>query len=221
MISIVDRSIDLPLSIETIRKHCRAPENGDDDESLRSYMNSAVWFLEQQTSRVAVPTEFREHFGAWPWGSGPVSGWRTLDGRYPQWSSPYRLGRAPVREVYGVSYLDGDGATVYVANGLFRFDRTPEGGDLSFSPDFTTPIVASDRTGPIRVHYVAGHDVEGTSEGASGYDPDLMYNPVIGHALLLLTANWYENREPVNIGNITTNLPFSLDALLSQLRIFR
>lgn len=210
MFQIIERSVELPIPIDTIRDHCRAPENGDDDEALRNYMRSAVWFLEQQTSRVAVPTEFKEHFSDWPPNSSGIC-----------WSYAMKLGRFPVREVYGISYLDDDENLQQVAGSDFRFDRTPEGGDVAFGPDFTAPLLASNRSKPIYIHYTAGTDAFGTTEGDSGYEPDLMYNPVVGHALLLLTAHWYENREPVNIGNITSSLPFSLDALLSQLRIFR
>ena len=37
-------------------------------------------------------------------------------------------------------------------------------------------------------------------------------------ALMLLVGHWYENREVVNIGNITTVLPFGFKALLEPYR---
>lgn len=37
----------------------------------------------------------------------------------------------------------------------------------------------------------------------------------IRQAILLLAAHWYENREPVNVGNITSELPFGVYALLA------
>lgn len=220
-ISVVDRSFDLPVSIDKIRSHCRAPENGDDDDLLRTYMKAAMIFLETQTGRVPIVTEFREHFEAWPCASPPLSGWQTQDGRYPAFPPTLKLSRAPIREVYGVSYIDEDGATVDVANGLFRFDRTPEGGNVTFLEDFTSPVVSSLATGPIMVHYVAGYDTDTGSEGESAFDPDVAHNELVGQALLLLTSNFYELREPVNVGNIVTQIPFTLDAILSQLRIFR
>jgi len=39
-------------------------------------------------------------------------------------------------------------------------------------------------------------------------------------AMLLLVGHWYENREPVNIGNISTTLPYGFEALLEPYRIF-
>jgi uncharacterized phiE125 gp8 family phage protein len=40
----------------------------------------------------------------------------------------------------------------------------------------------------------------------------------ICHALLMLIAHWYENRATVNVGNITSELPFAVNALISNHR---
>jgi uncharacterized phiE125 gp8 family phage protein len=37
----------------------------------------------------------------------------------------------------------------------------------------------------------------------------------IRQAMLLLIGHWYENRETINIGNITSSLPFAVEALLT------
>ncbi|CAM6608640.1 head-tail connector protein [Klebsiella quasipneumoniae] len=50
-------------------------------------------------------------------------------------------------------------------------------------------------------------------------DPDgLVIEDDIKLALMLLVSHWYENREPVNIGNITTTLPFGVKSILEQHR---
>jgi hypothetical protein len=40
------------------------------------------------------------------------------------------------------------------------------------------------------------------------------------HALKLLIGHWYANREPINIGNITTPLERDVDALMWPDRYF-
>lgn len=53
----------------------------------------------------------------------------------------------------------------------------------------------------------------------AGYGADGSAVPLpIRQAILLLVGHWYENREAVNIGNITTALPFAVDALLAPYR---
>jgi uncharacterized phiE125 gp8 family phage protein len=40
----------------------------------------------------------------------------------------------------------------------------------------------------------------------------------IRQAVLLLVGHWYENRATVNIGNITSIIPFTVDALIAPFR---
>lgn len=199
MIIVLDRSIDLPVPIEDIREHCRAPANGDDDNLLRRYAGAAISFIETQTSRVMVPTTFEERFSCW--------------------SVPIRLGRTPVRDVISVSYLDHEGTLQTVSGTDYRWDRTPEGAAVNFIQGYSFPSLASDREGVVRIEYEAGTDVEGTS--GSGLDPDLVSNNEATQAMLFLLSHWYETREPVNMGNIVTGIPFTAESLLSHLRVFR
>jgi len=37
---------------------------------------------------------------------------------------------------------------------------------------------------------------------------------------LLLVGHWYSNREAVNIGNITSEVPLAVEALLQPYRIY-
>lgn len=47
---------------------------------------------------------------------------------------------------------------------------------------------------------------------------DAVVSALQKQAVLLLASHWYENRIPVNIGNIVNDLPHSLTAILSNLR---
>lgn len=51
----------------------------------------------------------------------------------------------------------------------------------------------------------------------TGYTAGLAPKP-LQVAVRLLVAHWYENREPVNIGNIVNELPFAVDNIL---RLYR
>ncbi|EPZ2492062.1 head-tail connector protein [Enterobacter hormaechei] len=71
-------------------------------------------------------------------------------------------------------------------------------------------------------------------ESSPGYadDPDpillnddvkaamLLLNDDVKAAMLLLIGHWYANREAVNIGNITSAVPFAVEALLQPYRIY-
>ena len=50
---------------------------------------------------------------------------------------------------------------------------------------------------------------------AAGYGAAANVPVTYKHAILLLTQHWYENREPVNIGNIVNQLPFTIQSLMA------
>lgn len=47
---------------------------------------------------------------------------------------------------------------------------------------------------------------------------DATERETVKQAVLLLVAHWFANREAVNVGNITTALPFGVEALVAPLR---
>ena len=51
--------------------------------------------------------------------------------------------------------------------------------------------------------------------GEDGGDPPLV-SARVKLAMLLLLTHWYEHREAVNIGNITSEVPMGVEALLWQ-----
>jgi len=59
-------------------------------------------------------------------------------------------------------------------------------------------------------------DQEGYAEDCDGL---LLSDDVIA-AMLLLIGHWYANRETVNVGNITSEMPFATEALLQPYRIY-
>lgn len=65
-------------------------------------------------------------------------------------------------------------------------------------------------TNLIRIRYVAGY-------GSGSDDVPLPWE--IRAAMLLMLGHFYANREAVNIGNITSDIPFGVDALLRPLRV--
>lgn len=61
------------------------------------------------------------------------------------------------------------------------------------------------------------------SEDSPGYadaDDSILLGDDVKAAMLLLIGHWYSNREAVNIGNITTAVPFAVEALLQPYRIY-
>ncbi len=79
----------------------------------------------------------------------------------------------------------------------------------SFVHSESTAYTAATNPVRYRVTYQAGY--------AQLDDPNAWSAPEdIQQAVLLLVGHWYENRETVNVGNITSELPLTTHALLSN-----
>lgn len=102
--------------------------------------------------------------------------------------------------------------------------RDEAGADVTLDPGVTTDVRA-DALGPF-VRLRDGQSWPATAWGddavsvvfIAGYGAPAAVPQAIRHAILLLVGHWHANREPVNIGNITSSLDFSVTALLAPFR---
>ncbi|MGV3649847.1 MAG: head-tail connector protein [Devosia sp.] len=119
-----------------------------------------------------------------------------------------RLPLPPIVDIVSIKYIDTSGAeqtmpdTDYrlLSNGSIWAERWP----TVKGPD------------AVRIRYRAGYDGEPAADDGTGDVP-----PAIKHAILMLVGQWYATREAINIGNIVSDLPFGVEALLSPYRIWR
>ena len=123
---------------------------------------------------------------------------KTLRARFDGFDTPLILRRGPVTAVNSVTYRDRAGKFQTFPN--FDWDPSETRARVAPKRGHRWPVTDGNM-GAVRVEYVAGR---------AGND----VKPNIVHALKLLVAHYYENNGPVNIGNITSELEFTLTALL-------
>jgi uncharacterized phiE125 gp8 family phage protein len=117
-----------------------------------------------------------------------------------------RLPFPPVTEVLSVKYDDDDGVEQTVSDTTYRIVGQPGSPRLSLAYDQTWPTTRT-QSEAVRIQYVAGY-----GEPADVPAP-------IKHAILILVAHWYANREPVAVGTIVTEMPMTVRALLFPYQI--
>jgi uncharacterized phiE125 gp8 family phage protein len=118
--------------------------------------------------------------------------------------NPIIIPRSPAQSITSVQYVDANGSPQVWSSSNYALDTKSMPSRLLpvyGQPWPTAQIVAN----AVTVRFVAGF-------GSSMPEP-------IRHAILLLTAHFNENREPVNVGNIVTSIPMSADALLAPYRM--
>lgn len=145
---------------------------------------------------IEVATETAEH---WTGRALTTQTWRlTLD----EFPCEIYLPRPPLLAVTTVEYVDANGAlqTLSAANYLVASDKQPAVVTAAYNTIW--PVTRSQREA-VRVTYTAGY-------GANASDVPLG----IRHAILLLVATWFANREAVVTGTISTELSLSVAALL-------
>jgi uncharacterized phiE125 gp8 family phage protein len=181
---------ELPVSLEEAKAHLRI-DFGDDDFYVAGLIEAATAHLDGWSGilgRALVTQTWRQDLCGFP-----------CDG-------VIRLPLAPVQAVTAITYRDEVGA------------------DMTLDPGVTTEVM-TDALGPF-VRLRGGQSWPATAQGddavsvvfTAGYGASSAVPQAIRHAILLLVGHWHATREPVNIGNITSNLDFAVTALLAPFR---
>ena len=118
---------------------------------------------------------------------------------------PLPLG--PVQSVSSVTYLDSAGASQTLSPSLYVLTGS---GDRPWQVEQAYAAAwPGTRGGPATV----------TARFVAGYASMADVPEQLRLAIMLLTSHFYENREPVNVGNIVTPIPMTLDALIEPYRL--
>lgn len=135
--------------------------------------------------------------------------WRAAWDHLPQ-GRELELTRGPLASVASVKVLDDASAESTVPAGQYALGGVgyPRAfGRVRLRSGYDWPT-AGDVPDAVRVEFVAGFGAAAANVPAD-----------IRLALLHLVAHWYENRLPLNIGNIVNELPHSLQALIESHRV--
>jgi uncharacterized phiE125 gp8 family phage protein len=164
-------------------------ETADEDTLIEGLVNAAVATVEAQTGKNMSAKAFTQ----------------TLD-RFPC-DYPYsiRLRRGPVTEIASIEYDPSDGSDAATIGEY----RLTEGFGAAFNGALQPAYGA---VWPVPLDGSAVVRITGTAGYADGEAPDL------DQAALMLVAHWYQNREAVNVGNLTTEIPLAVQMLLQPYR---
>jgi len=108
----------------------------------------------------------------------------------------------PIQSIVAFTYLvSGDDEATDVDADTYRLDTY--NGELALAPSESWPADTLETGGAISIQYKAG------------YGDDAADVPeTIRTAINFLVAHWYEHREPVAVGTIAVNIPWTVENLL-------
>lgn len=116
------------------------------------------------------------------------------------------LERPPVQSVISVKYTDGNGVEQTFSASSYELSTYGNLSRLQLVYAATWPTTRVQRDA-VRIRYVAGYSAATLPRS-------------LRQAMLLLIGHWYANREAVNIGNITTELPLAASTLLGTRKVW-
>lgn len=189
------------ISLDEARLHLRVTPDGDspsqhpDDPLIRSLITAARTYAEQRLARALCPQTIEFTADAFP----DKGGWLELP-------------MSPINNIVSVSYSDANGvATPFTT---YDLDTVSEPARMSAGAASVSWPTTKEMYNAVVVRYEAGYSLPGES-------PDHPMPEAIKQAMLLLIANWYENREAVVVGTIAPDLGFAVDLLFRawQLRM--
>lgn len=204
MLRLIQAPETHPVTLADAKAHCRVVDD-EEDAVMEGIVHAAEEFIAARTGHSLAPETYRLELPCF-------------------WSGDLKIPAAPLRDVVEVSYIDEADTEIVIDPALYRWRRTPAGGEIWLLKAFTRPTVAEERKDAVRITLDAGYDdpvAASSSPPMTGGDPELVFPRRFRQAILLLVGHWNENREAVLTGTISSTIEFALEALLRQLRIFR
>jgi uncharacterized phiE125 gp8 family phage protein len=186
------------VSVDDVKAQAIISTN-DDNNLLPAYIKAATRLAEDRTGRILQPAEFE---------------WRECS-----WAELFAVPVFPIREVTAVVYLDEDNIEQTLPEADWYPVDTDDGVIIRFNDTFSSPSLTDRLNQPVRVRFTAGYDDPDAS--GSGDDPELAQDPMDRLIVMILVAHWYQNRQPVSIGDSVSDVPFSAKSLIEMRRIFR
>lgn len=133
--------------------------------------------------------------------------WDLVLDQFPGDDAPIDVPLPPLQSVTSITYLDTNGTTQTLSSSVYIVDSKNEPGRIALAVGESWPDTQADRINAVTVRFVCGY-------GAADAVPE-----GIKTAIKLLVSHWFEHREPVVVGSISSELPQSVEMLLWQHRI--
>lgn len=204
-LSLVTAPTELPLDINEVKAHLRIePTENDEDALVMAYFRSAVAHIDGRDGWLgrALTTQTWDYFlDDFP----PAT-------RFNEFAA-IRLPLPPLQSVTSVKYTDSDGTQQTWATTNYTVFGTGDSARARIAPVFgeVWPVTRYEPDAVV-IRFVAGYS--DTSSNTQNAVPEPIRN-----ALLLLTAHFYEERQPVSAGVSLGRVPMSVESLLAPYRV--
>lgn len=162
-----------------------------EDSIVDTLIVAAVRYIEEECYRAIMPQTWELYLDEWPE------------------DDIVFLPRPLIQKVNSIKYYDTDGDLQTLDSGLYQVDINTEPGRAKPAYGEVWPSVRSGKLSVITINYDNGWA-----------DADSVPDD-IKTAIWLLVSHWFENREAVVVGTITSTLKMAVDALIANYKVRR
>jgi len=180
-----------PISTADAKLHLRV-DVSDDDDYIDALVSAARKRLEQEAGVALITQTLEMHLDAFPADGGAIT-----------------VLRPPLQDVSSITYIDSNGDEQTWSSDDYRVDTKSWPGRITPAYNEVYPTTR-EITGAVTITFLAGYGAAG-----SAVPQDLI------HALKMLIGHWYENREDVITGTITSKVPKAFDWLIAPYKVYR
>lgn len=201
-----------PITLTEAKLHLRM-DGGEDDTLITALIQAAREVAETSTDRALMAQTWRLYRDCFPEYGSPyvrfsnlcqTSGW-SLERQNSYRSGQIELHKTPLTSVSSVKYYDIDGVLQTWSASNYVADTNREPGRVYPAYNVVWPT-----TRPMPHAVIV--------EFIAGYANAAAVPQKIKQAMLMMIANWYENRE-VMVGGIVNKVPLAADALLKMEKV--
>ncbi len=198
-----------PITVDELRNHLRL-DTSSDDTYLSTLISSAREMVEQETRRALITQTRRVTVDRFPlkdnlgWWDGVREGSLSL-----QTQDFLELSIAPLQSITSVKYWTVGEEQLTFASTKYIADKNRVPGRIVLKTAQSWPTDLREHSA-IEVDYVAGY----------GDTADKVPAP-LRQVIQIMCADWYENRESVVVGTISSSIETAVSAVLEKYRVRR
>lgn len=130
------------------------------------------------------------------------STWQAVYDGFPA-SGVFYVPRPPLIGSVVLTYLDSSGASQTLSSSYYVVDSVSEPARVSLAYGYSWPTTYG-QLGAVTLQFVAGHSSAAAIPSRTR------------QAIRMLVSHWYENKEPIVVGQPVANVPFSVNDLLNE-----
>jgi uncharacterized phiE125 gp8 family phage protein len=193
--SIITQPTREPVTFDECADHLRI-DTVEDVELVSQLISVAREIIDGLTGRASMRAEYKM----------TAASWRTAQGKSWEYGTqcPIPIYRTPLVSVESVKYYDRENTLQTMSADDYFVIDSQEPGMIQITGDI--PAIF-DRPDAIQIEFTAG----------ASQPKDV--SPIHRHVIKMMVHHLYEQREFINVGNIVTKMPLTMNMMVEQIKV--